>query len=68
MIRCAALYGGFAYPASAASRLFLSKHVDVQGMEALAEDGRAVTAMAPVPVGSYYEERVATSDNRKTVT
>jgi tetratricopeptide (TPR) repeat protein len=68
MILSAALFGDFAHPATTASRVFLTKHVDLQGMAALEDDWREVTGTAlPAPIRSYYETRAATRDNREAV-
>jgi tetratricopeptide (TPR) repeat protein len=69
MIMSATLFGDFAHPQAAASRVFLSEHVDLQGMAALEDDWREVTGTAlPAPIRSYYEARAATRDNREAVT
>jgi tetratricopeptide (TPR) repeat protein len=68
VILSAALFGDFAHPATTASRVFLTKHVDLQGMAALEDDWSEVTGTAlPAPIRSYYETRAATRENREAV-
>jgi tetratricopeptide (TPR) repeat protein len=68
VIMDAALFGDFADTATAASRVFLSSHVDLQGIAALEDCWREVTGTAtPAPILSYFEARAATRENRKDV-
>jgi hypothetical protein len=68
VIMDAALFGDFADTGTAASRLFLSSHVDLQGIAALEDCWREVTGTAtPAPILSYFEARAATLENRKDV-
>jgi tetratricopeptide (TPR) repeat protein len=68
VITAAALFGEFTHPATAASRIFLTNHVDLQGITALEDCWRVVTGTAtPAPIRSYFEARAATRENRKAV-
>ena len=68
VITTAALFGEFTQPATAASRIFLTNHVDLQGIAALDDCWREVTGTeAPAPIRSYFEARAATRENRKAV-
>ena len=66
VIMGAALFGDFTHPATAASRAFLTSHVDLLGIAALEDSWREVTGTAtPAPILSYFEARAATSENRE---
>jgi hypothetical protein len=68
VIMTAALFGEFTQPTTAASRIFLTNHVDLQGVTALEDCWREVTGTAtPAPVRSYFEARAARRENREAV-
>jgi hypothetical protein len=55
VIRCAAMYGNLADPATAGSRIFLTSHVNLEGIEALEEDWRTVTgAELPSAIRNHF--------------